>query len=52
MLVLNAGSSSLKLTGFNDSRALTRIFTEAIDRIGSAKASFALTKISQARRRV
>ena len=45
VLVLNAGSSSLKFAAFNDSRALTRIFTGAIDRIGSSKASFTLTKI-------
>ncbi len=45
VLVLNAGSSSLKFAAFNDNRALTRIFTGAIDRIGSSKASFTLTKI-------
>ena len=45
VLMLNAGSSSLKFAAFNNSRPLTRIFTGAIDRIGSANASFTLTKI-------
>ena len=45
VLVLNAGSSSLKFAAFNNSRTLTRIFTGAIDRIGSSRASFTLTKI-------
>ena len=44
VLVLNAGSSSLKFAAFNNSRTLTRIFTGGIDRIGSSKASFTLTK--------
>lgn len=45
VLVLNAGSSSLKFAAFNDNRILTRTFTGAIDRIGSSKASFTLTKL-------
>jgi acetate kinase len=44
VLVLNAGSSSLKFAVFNNRRALTRPFTGAIDRIGSSKASFTLSK--------
>ena len=44
MLVLNAGSSSLKFAVFNNRRALIRTFTGAIESIGSSKASFTLSK--------
>ena len=46
LLVLNAGSSTLKLAVFNTGPALTRTFTGAVDRIGSSKASFTLTKMN------
>ncbi len=45
MLVLNAGSSSLRFAVFSISAKLIRTFTGNIDRIGSSKASFTLTKI-------
>ena len=45
LLILNAGSSTLKFAVFNSSPALTRTFTGAIDRIGSSNASFTLIKI-------
>jgi acetate kinase len=45
LLILNAGSSTLKFAVFNSRPALTRTFTGAIDRIGSSKASFGLVKI-------
>jgi acetate kinase len=45
LLVLNAGSSSLKFAVFSISAKLIRTTTGNIDRIGSAKASFTLTKI-------
>ena len=45
VLILNAGSSSLKFAVFNSRPALIRTFTGAIDRIGSANASFTLSNI-------
>jgi acetate kinase len=45
LLILNAGSSSLKFAVFNSRPTLTRIFTGAIDRVGSSNASFTLVKI-------
>jgi acetate kinase len=45
LLILNAGSSSLKFAVFNSRPALTRTFTGAIDRVGSSNASFTLVKI-------
>lgn len=42
MLVLNAGSSSLKFALFDGGPNLVRIFSGAIDRIGSAEATFTL----------
>lgn len=46
LLVLNAGSSTLKLAVFNTGPALTRTFTGAVDRIGSSKASCTLTTMN------
>jgi acetate kinase len=45
VLVLNAGSSSLKFALFDRSPSLTRTFAGTIDRIGSSKASFTLSGI-------
>ena len=45
VLVLNAGSSSLKFAVFNSRPTLSRIFTGAIDRVGSSNASFTLSNI-------
>lgn len=45
LLILNAGSSSLKFAVFNSRPALTRTFTGAIDRVGSSNASFTLSNI-------
>jgi acetate kinase len=45
VLVLNAGSSSLKFAVFDSSPSLTRTFAGTIDRIGSPKASFTLRGI-------
>jgi acetate kinase len=45
LLILNAGSSTLKFAVFSSTPVLTRTFTGAIDRIGSSNASFTLVKI-------
>jgi acetate kinase len=45
LLILNAGSSTLKFAVFNSTPALTRTFTGAIDRIGSSNVSLTLVKI-------
>ena len=45
LLILNAGSSSLKFAVFNSRPTLTRTFTGAIDRVGSPNASFTLVNI-------
>jgi acetate kinase len=45
LLILNAGSSSLKFAVFNSRPTLSRIFTGAIDRVGSSNASFMLSNI-------
>jgi acetate kinase len=45
MLVINAGSSSLKFALFDGDAPLGRIFSGAIDRIGSREATFILTGI-------
>jgi len=45
LLILNAGSSSLKFAAFNSRPALTRTFTGAVDRVGSSNASFTLSNI-------
>jgi acetate kinase len=42
LLILHAGSSSLKFAEFNSKPALTRTFSGVIDRIGSSNASFML----------
>ena len=43
VLILNAGSSSLKFAVFNSRPALTRTFSGVVDRIGSSNASFTLS---------
>jgi acetate kinase len=45
LMILNAGSSSLKFAVFNSWPALTRTFTGAIDRVGSSNALFTLSNI-------
>jgi acetate kinase len=45
LLILNAGSSTLKFAVFNSRPALTRTFSGAVDRIGSSNASFTLSNI-------
>jgi acetate kinase len=45
VLILNAGSSSLKFAVFNSRPALTRTFSGVVDRIGSSNASFTLSNI-------
>jgi acetate kinase len=45
LLILNAGSSTLKFAVFNSEPALTRTFSGVVDRIGSSNASFTLSNI-------
>jgi acetate kinase len=45
LLILNAGSSTLKFAVFNSGPALTRTFSGVVDRIGSSNASFTLSNI-------
>jgi acetate kinase len=45
LLILNAGSSSLKFAVFNSRPALTRTYSGIVDRIGSSNASFTLSNV-------
>jgi acetate kinase len=45
LMILNAGSSTLKFAVFNSRPALTRTFSGVVDRIGSSNASFTLSNI-------